>query len=594
MKMAAGGAAAGVVTGDVDGRIRQLEAELATLRDAKAELDRRLAAEEQKVARIPTLEAALAEKTALADSLRDAKSTAERDLATATEATSQTKEALGRGLAKVTELEGQLRDAGARADAIREEKAKLEDELSTKREAVRQNDAAMADLRVRLDDVEKARADLQRRLDTMKDEKAALEKTVGETAARLQEKTESADTQRKNLEKSQADLAATKSELADQQARQARLQETLDQEMKQADAKLALLQEARDQMSQQFKVLAEEVMKNHGETFSKQNKAQLDGILSPLKDKLTEFQQGLQSAQTETTKERATLAEQIRKLTETSVTMTQETHNLTRALKGKAQTQGAWGEMILATILERSGLRKGEEYVTQESHSADDGSRLRPDVVVNLPNAERIIVDSKVSLTAFEAYVNAENDDERGASLAKHLASLRAHIKNLSAKEYQNATGNGLDFVIMFVPIEGALAVALQEDPALTAVAAEAHVAIATPTTLMMALRTVGSLWQVERRNQNAEAIADRAGKLYDKFVGFVTDMQSLGKRLGQARETYEDAMGKLSTGRGNLIGQVENLKGMGAKTAKALPSELLADEEPMALSAPEVAIEIG
>lgn len=578
----------GIITGDVEGRIPQLETELASLRDAKADVDRRLAAEEQKAIRIPALETALAEKSAAADSLRDAKATAERDLATATEAANLTKETLTRTQTKVAELEAQLREAAARADAIREEKAKLEDELATKRESVRQNDGALADLRERLDNAEKARADLQKRIEALKDEKATLEKSLGEMGARLQEKAEAAEIQRKDLEHVQAALTSAKSELADMAARLARLQETLNQEMKQADAKLVLLQEARERMSQEFKVLAGEVMKNHGETFTKQNKEQLDGLLNPLKDKLVEFQQGLVNAQTESTKERAMLAEQIRQLTDTSAKMTHETHNLTRALKGKAQTQGAWGEMILATILERSGLRKGEEYVTQESHSFDDGTRLRPDVVINLPNAERIIIDSKVSLTAFEGYVNAEDEAERAASLVKHVASLRTHIKTLSAKEYQNATGNGLNFVIMFVPIEGALAVALQEEPALTAQAAEAHVAIATPTTLMMALRTVSSLWQVERRNQNAEAIADRAGKLYDKFVGFITDMQCLGKRLSQARETYDDAMGKLSTGRGNLIGQVESLKGMGAKTAKSLPAALLEDEEPAALPAPD------
>ena len=581
--------AAGTMPGDVDGRVQQLEGELARLRDARSELDRRLAAEEQKAARVPALEGEISERELALDTLRKEKAVVDRDLATATEAASQTRDALNRMQARVTELDGQIRDAAERTEVIRKEKATLEDELATRREAVRQHAGILADLKGRLEESEKARADLQTRFEAVKDAKAAQEKAAGETAARLQEKTEAALVQRKDLEQTQADLKATKAEAAELQARHAKLQETLSQEMKQADARLALLQEAREQLGQQFRVLAEDVMKSHGETFTKQNKEQLDGLLTPLKDKLTEFQQGLQTAQTDSAKERATLAEQIRSLTETSLHMSQETQNLTRALKGKAQTQGAWGEMILSTILERSGLRKGEEYITQESHSADDGTRLRPDVVVNLPNSERLIIDAKVSLTAFNEYVNAEDDAERAACMARHLTSVRTHIRTLAGKEYQNTTGNTVDFVVMFVPIEGALAAALQEDPSLTTAAAEAHVAIATPSTLMMALRTVGSLWQIEKRNQNAEAIARRAGLLYDKFHGFVGDMQKLGSRLGQARESYEEAMGKLTLGRGNIIGQIEQLKGMGAKTAKSLPAELLGDEELAALPAPEV-----
>jgi DNA recombination protein RmuC len=490
--------ATGVISGDTEARIRQLETDLTFLRDTKADLDRRLAAEEQKASRIPILEAALAEKTTAADGFRDAKAAVERELAKAGE-------------------------------------------------TVRQNNAGLVELKQRLEAAHKSQIELQERLE------------------------------------------ATNQALGEEHARYLQLQETLTQKMEQADEKIGLLKEVQEQMNQQFRLTAGEIMKNHGETFTKQNKEQLDGLLSPLKDNLVQFRQNLEAAQKETTKERTTLTETIGQLMKTSSAMTDETRNLTRALKGKAQTQGAWGEMILTTILERSGLRKGEEYATQESHSADDGSRLRPDVIVNLPNAERIIVDAKVSLTAFEAYVNAADDATRVCSLDKHVTSLRTHMKTLSGKEYQNLAGNnGVNFVIMFIPIEGALAVALQEDPALTADAAAAHVAIATPTTLMMALRTVASLWQVERRNLNAEAIADRAGKLYDKFVGFVIDMQGLGNRLKQASDTYDNAMGKLHSGSGNLVGQAQRLKIMGAKTAKALPPALLGEEESMALPGQE------
>ncbi len=341
-------------------------------------------------------------------------------------------------------------------------------------------------------------------------------------------------------------------------------------------------------MTKEFKLLAGAVMAEHGEAFSKQNKEQIDVVLAPLREKLTEFQAVVANTHTESAKERATLAEQIRQLSLDSATMKSETSNLTRALKGKAQTQGAWGEMILATVLEKSGLRAGEEYITQASHTTDDGSRLRPDVIVNLPGGQRIVIDAKVSLTAFEAHVNAETDEEREMQLQRHMQSLRTHIKTLGGKDYHSHTNGGVDYVIMFLPIEGALAVALQEAPDLTAEAIALNVNIATPTTLMIALRTAASVWQVERRHQNAEAIAARAGALYDKFVGFTEDMGKLGTRLDQAQSVFGDAMGKLRTGNGNLMRQAEELKKLGAKASKALPAALLdaADSE-VTISAP-------
>ena len=276
-----------------------------------------------------------------------------------------------------------------------------------------------------------------------------------------------------------------------------------------------------------------------------------------------------------------------------SAQMTLETSNLTRALKGETQTQGAWGEMILSSLLERSGLREGEEYVAQENNADEDGNRLRPDVVVNLPGGQRIVIDSKVSLVAFHACVNADSDEVRAEQLARHLASVRTHIRTLASKEYHSAVGSQLDFVVMFMPIEGALATALQADPELTAFAVQNNVAIATPTTLMIALRTVANVWNVERRNRNAENIAIRAGKIYDKLVGFLEDMGALGARLNQARNSFDEAMGKLSHGKGNLVQQVENLKSLGARTNKNLPPNLLDEGESAAVSAPDPPVEL-
>ena len=521
LKRSSPGAAAGP---DFE-RVRALEADVVGLREAKAEAERRLAAESEKASRVLVLERDLSDRSRQLDVIRDAKAAADQDLARAKTALEEAGKAVVDARTRITSLE-----------AVREAKAKVDEALATKSEAIAR--------------VEKEAADLQQRLEAAKVQHDDLNSKL--VAAALQK--------------------------ADLQTQLASTQETLTQERRQSGERIALLNDARERMTKEFKLLAEEVMARHGETFAKQNKEQVEVVLKPLRDKLAEFQTGLQEARTESTRDKATLAEHIRQLTESSAKMSTETHNLTRALKGKAQTQGAWGEMVLATILERSGLRKGEEYVTQESHTGEEGGRVRPDVVVNLPGGQRVVIDSKVSLTAFEAYVNADSDAERAVFLSSHVASMKSHIKALGAKSYQSVVGSGLDYVVMFVPIEGALAVAMQEEPSLTSLAADANVAIATPTTLMIALRTVANVWQVERRNRNAEAIAERAGKLYDKFVGFLDDMGELGNRLQQARVSYDGAMGKLAGGRGNLVRQVEQLKELGAKTGRTIPPGLLDD----------------
>lgn len=403
-------------------------------------------------------------------------------------------------------------------------------------------------------------------------EAAALESRVAELAARIAEKAEAERRLRDDLAAARAALEAGGAELARLQSELARLQEAARQD----GEKIALLQDARAGLAEQFKVLAEEVMGRHGDAFKAQNREQLDALLVPLREQLQAFQGSLQASHVETAKERERLAEQVRHLVASSATMSEETRNLTQALKGDSRAQGAWGEMVLGRILELSGLRRGTEYVIQESHTAEGGARLRPDVVVNLPDDKRIVIDSKVSLTAFTALVGEGDPDLRAVHLARHVASMRAHVKELSRKEYPRAAGSDLDFVIMFVPIEGALSAALDGDPGLAGFAAENGVTLGTPTTLMIALRTVASVWQVERRNRNAEAIAERAGKLYDKLAGFVTDMRTLGNQIERVRGTFDGAMGKLSSGTGNVLRQAEMLRALGARTGKALPQDLL------------------
>ena len=405
------------------------------------------------------------------------------------------------------------------------------------------------------------------------------EKKLAEKTATLEEKLLIFNQLQEERLQMQKAFATVREESAGLRAKISALETELADQYKQSAEKLQLLLDAREALTQEFKVLANDVLQRHGDAFAKQNKEQIDIVLQPLREKLLEFQQGLQNAQTDSAKERAGLAEQIRQLSEASARMTSETTSLAHALRGNSQTQGAWGEMILASILERSGLRAGEEYLTQISHTNEEGDRLRPDVIVRLPGGQHVVIDSKVSLVAFEALVGSATEEEREAHLTRHVNSMQSHIKQLSNKQYHAVTGSSLDYVVMFVPIEGALAAALQRDPGLTGFAVQNNVAIATPTTLMIALRTVESVWKIERRNSNAEAIADRAGKMYDKFVSFAEDLTKLGARLDQAQASYRQAMGKISGGVGNLAGQFERLKELGARANKAIPPALVGDE---------------
>jgi len=384
---------------------------------------------------------------------------------------------------------------------------------------------------------------------------------------------------RQQLEDKEAQLLGLRQELVEERARLQTLQQQFGalharyaaataaaaEESRQNSQRLDELKAARQQMSDEFKALAGEVLKTHGETFAKQNREQVDTLLKPLGDKIVEFQQGM-------IKDRAELVEQVRNLAATSVAVGQEANNLARALKGNAQAQGAWGEMVLTSILEKSGLRKGEQFRVQESHQTEDGARLRTDVEVLLPNGDIIVIDSKVSLKAFDAFVNAADESARSAALADHLASLRSHIRVLAGKDYHHHVGSGFDFVLMFVPIEGAFAVAVTAEPGLVDEALSANVVLTTPTTLMSALRTIRNVWAIEARQRNAEEIAQRAGLLHDKVVGFLDSMNRIDKALGDARRVYDDAHAQLSTGAGSVVRQIEMLRELGAKAKKPLP----------------------
>ena len=351
----------------------------------------------------------------------------------------------------------------------------------------------------------------------------------------------------------------------------------LTQERNQSQEKMALLQNAREELTLQFKNLANDILEEKSKRFSEQNQQSLGQLLDPLKTKLQEFQGKVEQVYVQEGKDRSALAEQVRQLMELNKTVSQEANNLTKALKGSNKTQGNWGELVLERVLESSGLRKGEEYDVQESHTLEDGRRLQPDVVVHLPEDRHLVIDAKATLIAYEDYANTEDDKHREAALKRHLDAVRSHIKGLSDKNYQDLYGlKSLDFVLMFVPIEPAFMLAVTHDRELYMDAWNKNVLLVSPSTLLFVVRTVANLWRQEAQTRNAQDIAKRGAELYDKLAGFVEDMESLGTRLNQAQKDYDGAINKLSTGRGNVIRQAEMLKKLGVKPSKSLPTPMV------------------
>ena len=358
-------------------------------------------------------------------------------------------------------------------------------------------------------------------------------------------------------------------------------------ERRQSADKLATLQqtaqEAKTVLSDQFKNLANEILEEKSKRFAEQNQQNLDILLKPLQEKLTDFRKQVDETYQSEARERFALKQEVEKLAGLNLRMTDETRALTNALKGESKTQGDWGELVLETILENSGLRKGEEYLVQDTQTISDGSRLQPDVVIRLPESKHLVIDSKVSITAYTRYIQADDDSTKTAELNSHVLSIKQHIQGLSAKNYQDLYGVGsIDFVLMFIPIEPAFLAAMRHAPDIYQEALKKNIVIVCPSTLLATVRTVAHLWRQEHQNRNAQEIARQCASLYDKFVGFVEDLDKVGQRLEQAQISYSDAIGKLKTGRGNLIRTAENVKKLGVKPNKSLPSKLtdVADDE--------------
>jgi DNA recombination protein RmuC len=356
-----------------------------------------------------------------------------------------------------------------------------------------------------------------------------------------------------------------------------RLEAALDSERKQGLGRIESLNEAKEALTSQFKNLANEILEDKSKRFTEQNLASLDALLKPLQTKLSEFKEQVNTSYGNEARERFALKSEIERLANLNLRMSDETRSLTQALKGDSKVQGNWGELVLESILESSGLRKGEEYLVQDSHTQTDGSRLQPDVVVKLPEGRSLVVDSKVSITAYSRHAEATDPTISEQELAAHIQSLRQHIQGLSSKNYSSLYGIGsVDFVLMFVPIEPAFLLALKTAPNLYQEALAKNIVLVCPSTLMATLRTVAHLWRQDHQNRNALEIAKQCGTLYDKFVGFVDDLEKLGQRLDQAQTSYHDAFNKLKSGKGNLIRTAEKVRELGVKPSKNLSTPLI------------------
>lgn len=383
----------------------------------------------------------------------------------------------------------------------------------------------------------------------------------------------------RDSERREQQLGTLREENATLRESQSQLRTTLSEERKQTQEKLTLLQDARDTMTAQFKNLANEIFEQKSVRFTEQNKQNIGDLLKPLSERIKDFEQKVTDTYDRESKERFSLQREIKNLADLNQRINEEAANLTNALKGQTKTQGNWGELILERVLEKSGLQRGREYEVQESRKSDEGKNYQPDVVIYLPEDKHLIVDSKVTLTAYERFCSAEEETERAAELKKHIAAFRKHVEDLSGKRYQDLYGiRSPDLVLLFVPIEPAFSLAVQHDLGLFSDAFEKNIVIVSPSTLLATLRTIASIWRQEHQNRNALEIAKQAGALYDKFVGFAADLDDVGTHLQRLTKSYDEAHKKLHTGRGNLVGRAERIKQLGAKAGKSLPAAQVAD----------------
>jgi DNA recombination protein RmuC len=432
-------------------------------------------------------------------------------------------------------------------------------------------------------------ATLQERLASKNNElqglREALEKQLSERSL-LIEQLRAETVERSSAEQKASRISSLESELAIVQehnatlrSKMSSLESQLESQQKTAVEKLELVINAREELTSQFKSLANDILDEKSRKFADQNKANLDTLLGPLGQKIRDFEKKVEEVYDKESKQRFSLENEIKTLRDLNTRISQDAINLTNALKGQSKTQGAWGEIILERVLEMSGLVRGREYEIQVTLTSEEGRRSCPDVIVYLPEKRHLVIDSKVNLLAYERYCTLADGPERDAELKRNIAAFRKHIGELDLKRYQDHYKlNSLDFVLMFVPIEGAFMVAVQDDANLFNQAFEKNLVIVSPSTLLATMRTISNLWRQEYQSRNAIKIAKQAGRLYDKFAGFIDDLEEIGSKLQSAQATYDAAHNKLASGRGNIVSRVENLRVLGARTKKVLATDLVED----------------
>lgn len=414
---------------------------------------------------------------------------------------------------------------------------------------------------------------LQERYALLEREHGQLQPLIG-VAAQLEKQL--ADLQ-SLLQSKEAQLTQTQDKLTQLREQNAQLQQTLEHEKSRAQEKIELLEHAKQQLANEFKLLANQIFEAKQAQFHEQGKQSMEAVVKPMQAALESFKQRVETVHKEDLEGRASLGEQLKQLQSLNAKMSEEAHNLTQALKGDSKTQGNWGELVLERLLERSGLREGMEFEREKSFVDENGKRLRPDVIINLPDNKHIIVDSKVSLLHYEKALNSDSEAARQQALKQHLASLKNHIETLAAKRYEHLERlNAPDFVLMFVPVEGAYMLAIESDPAIFEHAFEKRVAVVTPTTLFTTLKTVEQLWRYERQSENTVKLIKRAAEVHDKFVGFVETFEKVGKQLETLHGSYHTARKQMLDGSGNLVRQAEMLKELAGKTKKEIPPHLL------------------
>lgn len=448
---------------------------------------------------------------------------------------------------------------------------------------------AAGDLRARADAAVAELADKTRLLDAARERESAQREQAAAALATADMLKQQTAELRQALEKSSADTDQLRRDLHAARVEAAELRTSIDRERRGAEEKIAMLVQAREELGNQFKALASEILDQKAKAFTEQNQANLTSLLTPLREKFGEFQQKVEGLQKDTIQGRSELKAQIDNLRTLNERLSADASNLVAALKGSSKTQGDWGEFVLEKLLEGAGLREGQEYRVQQSFTREDRSRVRPDVILEMPGARHLVIDAKVSLGDYDEYCGGQEEALRDAALLRHVASIRNHIRDLAGKNYHALYGiNSPDFVVMFVPIEPAFMLALAHDGKLWQEAWDRNVLLVSRTTLLFVLRTVAQLWRQERQTRNVEDIVRRGGELYDKLAAFAKDLVDVGKSLDSARQSYDDAYRKLATGKGNAIRQAEMLKVLGVKPSKSLPQAMVdeAMDGPLELAA--------